>query len=187
VDVEGFTAGLEQQRQRSKDSREAVDLTADGALGVLASQLGAPTSFLGYDQLQAQSKVAALLVNGQQVDQAVEGDEVEVVLDSTPFYAESGGQVGDTGLLAAVDDDTTVLQVSDVQKAAAGQLFVHRATVQGGSLRIGQAVTAQVDQQLRRRIRAHHTATHLLQSALKTVLGPDTCQQGSLVNGQRLR
>jgi alanyl-tRNA synthetase len=109
-----------------------------------------------------------------------------VLLDRTPFYAESGGQVGDTGLLAAGPSGALV-QVRDVQKAAGGRLFVHAATVASGALRVGEAVTARVDEATRRRVRAHHTATHLLQSALKRVLGPDTCQQGSLVNAERLR
>lgn len=134
------------------------------------------------------------------------GSKVEVLLDRTPFYAESGGQVGDIGLLQAVaasggsssgsgdgDGASTsggggaLLSVSDVQKAAGGRLFVHSAEVTSGALRVGDAVSAHVDASARRRVAAHHTATHLLQSALKRVLGPDTCQQGSLVTPDRLR
>jgi alanyl-tRNA synthetase len=119
---------------------------------------------------------------------------VDVLLDRTPFYAESGGQCGDTGLLQTLPATSNgdgaggaLLSVSDTQKAAGGRLFVHTATVQSGALRVGDAVAARVDAATRRRVRAHHTATHLLQSALKRVLGPDTCQQGSLVNADRLR
>jgi alanyl-tRNA synthetase len=115
---------------------------------------------------------------------------VEVVLDSTPFYAESGGQVGDHGLLSsstAGGQQAALLTVEDVSKAAAGRLFVHKAELQSGTLRVGDEIRAEVDPALRARIRAHHTATHLLQSALKRVLGADTCQQGSMVSGERLR
>jgi alanyl-tRNA synthetase len=117
---------------------------------------------------------------------------VDVLLDRTPFYAESGGQVGDRGLLQVVPGQSgavqgALLEVHDVQKAAGGRLFLHSATVASGGLRVGDAVSARVDAALRRRVRAHHTATHLLQSALKRVLGPDTCQQGSLVTPDRLR
>lgn len=117
-----------------------------------------------------------------------------MLLDVTPFYAESGGQAADTGLLVAASSGAggsgspeALLAVRDVQKAAGGRLFVHSATVTSGLLRAGAAVSARVDEAPRRRVRAHHTATHLLQSALKAVLGPDTCQQGSLVNAERLR
>lgn len=115
---------------------------------------------------------------------------MEVVLDSTPFYAESGGQVGDHGLLvanAAGGQQSALLTVEDVSKAAAGRLFVHKAELQNGTLRVGDEIKAEVDSALRARIRAHHTATHLLQSALKRVLSADTCQQGSMVSGERLR
>jgi alanyl-tRNA synthetase len=115
---------------------------------------------------------------------------VEVVLDSTPFYAESGGQVGDHGLLvasAAGGQQAALLTVEEVSKAAAGRLFVHKAELQSGTLRVGHEVRAEVDAALRARIKSHHTATHLLQSALKRVVGADTCQQGSMVSGERLR
>ncbi|GFH27296.1 alanyl-tRNA synthetase, partial [Haematococcus lacustris] len=111
---------------------------------------------------------------------------VEVVLDATPFYAESGGQVGDRGLLQGPQGPGLLVMVEDVKKAAGGRLFVHSGEVQAGRLAVGDMVSAVVDEALRRQVRAHHTATHLLQSALRRVLGPDTCQQGSLVDGQRL-
>ena len=205
VDMAGFDAAMDAQRARSKAGREEVDLTAGGALGAMAESVGA-TEFVGYDALEAGgARVVGLLVGGAAVDEAREGAEVEVLLDRTPFYAESGGQVGDRGLLVASSSgsgsgsgdsasngsgsgsSTALLEVRDVQKAAGGRLFVHSATVQSGVLRAGDAVTARVDAATRRRVRAHHTATHLLQSALKQVLGPDTCQQGSLVNADRLR
>lgn len=129
------------------------------------------------------------------------GVKVDVVLDRTPFYAESGGQVADTGLLSTTSSSSSsddaastssseteaVLHVADVQKGAGGRLFVHNCVLQDGSLTLGQQVTAEVDLVQRQRIKAHHTATHLLQSALKQVLGQDTCQQGSLCDANRLR
>jgi len=186
VDTSGFESEMEAQRQRSKDSREEVDLTAQASLASLASSVG-PTAFTGYTQLHGSARVVAIRAEGGEVQEAAAGSTVEVLLDNTPFYAESGGQVGDHGLIRVVGDAETLLLVGDVKKAAGGALFVHTAEVQAGSLRVGQQVTAEVDPVLRRRISAHHTATHLLQSALKRVLGPDTCQQGSLVTFDRLR
>eukprot|EP00879_Flechtneria_rotunda_P010587 GHRR01011067.1.p1 GENE.GHRR01011067.1~~GHRR01011067.1.p1 ORF type:complete len:947 (+),score=379.68 GHRR01011067.1:1433-4273(+) len=208
VDLEGFEAAMAAQRARSSSSRESIDMTTSGGgLGQLAQQLHLSTFFKGYDdgQLQLEGcQVVGLLVDGQPVDEVTkEGVKVDVVLDSTPFYAESGGQVADTGYLSSGSStsgsSTTAasscgssepdvqLLVLDVHKGAGGKLFVHCASLQRGRLRVGQQLTASVDQSLRRRIRCHHTATHLLQSALKQVLGPDTCQQGSLVDASRLR
>ncbi|KAJ9522486.1 hypothetical protein QJQ45_008228 [Haematococcus lacustris] len=186
VDVAGFKAELASQRLRSKEAREVVDLTAQSQLAELAAQLPA-CSFTGYSLLQGQARVQALLVDGQPVQEAGEGCRVEVVLDTTPFYAESGGQVGDRGLLQGPQGPGLLVMVEDVKKAAGGRLFVHSGEVQAGRLAVGDMVSAVVDEALRRQVRAHHTATHLLQSALRRVLGPDTCQQGSLVDGQRLR
>ncbi|KAL6762541.1 tRNA synthetases class II (A)-domain-containing protein [Haematococcus lacustris] len=186
VDVAGFKAELASQRLRSKEAREVVDLTAQSQLAELAAQLPA-CSFTGYSLLQGQARVQALLVDGQPVQEAGEGCRVEVVLDATPFYAESGGQVGDRGLLQGPQGPGLLVMVEDVKKAAGGRLFVHSGEVQAGRLAVGDMVSAVVDEALRRQVRAHHTATHLLQSALRRVLGPDTCQQGSLVDGQRLR
>ncbi|GAX83651.1 hypothetical protein CEUSTIGMA_g11076.t1 [Chlamydomonas eustigma] len=208
VDTVGFSSEMEAQRQRSKDSREDVDLTATVNLSELVQAAG-PTTFTGYEALkeashkdssgevtghcsQPLSKVVALIVEGQQVQEAAAGSRVDVLLDSTPFYAESGGQVSDHGIMVTrgggpENVPETTLLVSGVKKAAGGALFVHSAKVASGTIRVGSQVSAQIDVNLRRRITSHHTATHLLQSALKKVLGADTCQQGSLVDGERLR
>ncbi|GLC40229.1 hypothetical protein PLESTF_000911100 [Pleodorina starrii] len=193
VDVAGFEGEMEAQRQRSKDSRETVDLTAQAGLAQLAAQVG-PTSFTGYSTTRGGGRVVGLMREGQRVDSVAEGERCEVLLDSTPFYAESGGQVGDVGLLllpapggSVAGEAVAEVAVRDCQKAAGGSVFVHSCEVTRGQLRVGDQVSALVNDELRRRVRAHHTATHLLQSALKSVLGPDTCQQGSLVNFQRLR
>ncbi|KAF6257363.1 tRNA synthetases class II (A)-domain-containing protein [Scenedesmus sp. NREL 46B-D3] len=199
LDQAGFEQAMAAQRARSSASREAVDLTADGGLAQLAQALPEGTSFEGYGLGQlvlAGCRVVGLLQDKQPVQEVTgEGVAVEVLLDRTPFYAESGGQVADIGYLrgdsssnsSSSSSSDLLLEVSDVQKGAGGRLFVHSATLKQGSLSVGQQLTAEVDQSLRRRIRAHHTATHLLQAALRQVLGPDTCQQGSLVEAGRLR
>lgn len=185
VDVPGFESEMQAQRERAKASAAVVDLTADAVLNDIRTEVGS-TSFLGYSELRATANVVALLRDGRPVDSVAAGEFAEVVLDRTPFYAESGGQCGDHGVLAS-SCGGTVLLVSGCSKAAGGDLSVHRVEVQSGSLRAGDAVTAQVDPALRRRAQSNHTATHLLQSALKRVLGADTCQQGSSVEFERLR
>eukprot|EP00884_Botryococcus_braunii_P001202 jgi/Botrbrau1/11082/Bobra.0302s0024.1 len=198
VDVEGFELEMTAQKQRSKEAAKAVDLTQGAVLGQLLGELGA-TSFLGYSQLAAPARVVAILSDGQSVEAASPGEEVEVLLDQTPFYGESGGQVGDRGLLRAVPGATgpeavastsgsvATLEVRDTQKAAGGAVHVHRGILLGGPLLVGQPVEAEVDARRRASIAAHHTATHLLQSALRRVLGADVAQQGSLVEPDRLR
>ncbi|KAK9824092.1 hypothetical protein WJX72_007684 [[Myrmecia] bisecta] len=195
VDAEGFGAEMQRQRQRSKDSAKVVDVTAASALNSLAERVGA-TEFIGYTDLTGPSTVLAILRSGEAVESASVGDSVEVVLDRSPFYAESGGQVGDRGTLVDPEQPSTsggastssiAVRIDDVQKGAGGLLVVHSAHIERGGLRLGQKVHATVDALLRRRIRANHTATHLLQAALKQVLGPDVSQQGSLVTADRLR
>lgn len=191
VDVAGFEVEMEAQRQRSKDSRESIDLTAQASLAQLAAQVG-PTTFTGYSATSGTGRVVGLMRDGRAVEAVQAGETCEVLLDSTPFYAESGGQIGDNGVLllpgaSAGGPPAAELRVTDCQKAAGGAVLVHSCEVVAGGIKLGDTVTALVDAELNRRARAHHTATHLLQSALKSVLGPDTCQQGSLVNFQRLR
>ncbi|KAG2482127.1 hypothetical protein HYH03_018913 [Edaphochlamys debaryana] len=192
VDAAGFEEAMGAQRQRSKDSRETLDLTAQAGLAQLAAQVG-PTSFTGYSSTRGSGRVVGLMREGAVVEAVAAGDRCDVILDSTPFYAESGGQIGDTGLLllpsapGSPAPAAAQLRVGDCQKAAGGRVAVHSCEVLEGGLRLGDTVTCLVDEELRRRAKAHHTATHLLQSALKAVLGPDTAQQGSLVTCQRLR
>ena len=154
----------------------------------------APTEFVGYTELQKEGQVAALLcerqVEGQEAtremaDAAGCGEEIEVVLDITPFYAESGGQVGDWGRLE-VEGGGGVLSVTGTRKDRGG-VWMHQARVEEGQVAVGDRVVATVDGRLRKRAQAHHTATHLLQAALKEVIGSDTSQAGSLVAFDRLR
>jgi alanyl-tRNA synthetase len=181
VDAVGFEQRMEEQRGRSRDAQDTIDLTVQSTLDKLAEKLSA-TEFLGYTLASSPAKVEALLVNGQNVETASAGDEVQIVLDRTPFYAESGGQVGDRGTLF---HDSVTIQVTDVQKE--GSLFVHYGTVTEGTLKAGDRITAQVDLASRRRAQANHTATHLLQAALKQIVDPNISQAGSLVAFDRLR
>ena len=164
VDAKGFEAEMAQQRQRSKDAHETIDLTAQGSLDALAQTLGS-TAFLGYTDPVSTSQVAAILVEGVSKDAAEAGTPVQIVMDQTPFYAESGGQIGDRGYLSG---DNVVIRVEDVQKE--GHFFLHWGRVERGTVQVGDRVTAQIDRSCRRRAMANHTATHLLQAALKKKL-----------------
>jgi alanyl-tRNA synthetase len=141
-----------------------------------------PTLFVGYSEAETQTKVVALLKDGQIVDQIGEGEMAQVVLDQTPFYAEAGGQVGDTGRLHA---EAGEFDVADTQKE--GGFWFHRGTVAHGELRVGDTIEAHIDEGRRAGIQRNHTTTHLLHKALQTVLGPHVQQRGSLVAPDRLR
>ncbi|MBE9155913.1 alanine--tRNA ligase [Nodosilinea sp. LEGE 06152] len=181
VDVAGFETAMEEQRQRSKDAHETIDLTVQGSLDSLAEHIHS-TEFLGYKDTSSTSTVEALLVGGESVQAIAAGQEAQVVLNQTPFYAESGGQVGDRGYLSG---DDLLIRVHDVKKD--GDFFVHFGKVERGSLNVGDQVSAQIDRACRRRAQANHTATHLLQAALRKLVDPDISQAGSLVAFDRLR
>ncbi|MEM9212989.1 MAG: alanine--tRNA ligase [Cyanobacteria bacterium P01_F01_bin.150] len=181
VDVEGFKVEMEKQRKRSQDAHESIDLTVQGSIDRLAKIIDG-THFLGYTDFQSTATVKAILVDGQTVDTASAGATVQVILDQTPFYAESGGQIGDRGTFSG--DDLTV-QITDVQKEAG--IFIHFGTVEQGTLSVGDTITANIDVEGRRRLNANHTATHLLQSALKKIVADEVSQAGSLVALDRLR
>ena len=186
LDMAGFEAAMEEQRERSRAAGgdKEVFVTSGGA----PLTLDEPTQFLGYHQMTAGSQVVALLSGGEQVSFARAGDTVTIVLDRTPFYAESGGQLGDTGLLTAPAGDTTCalkIEITDAKKT--GGVFFHTGRVLEGEATVGQTVTAAVDSTRRRHIMRNHTATHLLQAALRQVLGGHVHQKGSLVAPERLR
>ena len=179
VDVEGFEAAMAAQRERSKSAHETIDLLAQGSL----AQLGIDsTDFLGYTDATSQATVKAILANGETVDIAEAGTDVQLVLDKTPFYAESGGQIGDRGYLSG---DALVVRIEDVQKD--NNLFIHIGRVERGTLNVGDSVSAQIDRACRRRAQANHSATHLLQAALKKLVDDGISQAGSLVSFDRLR
>jgi alanyl-tRNA synthetase len=176
LDQAGFEVAMDAQRDRARAaSRFGVDMRGD-------TELDAVTDFSGYELNAGESRVVALLKGGVAVDSLAPGEEGEVVLERTPFYAESGGQVGDTGELVAGRARFTV---SDTRKR--GAAFAHRGHLEGGPLHTGDKVAAQIDTARRERIRRNHTATHLLHAALREVLGTHVQQKGSLVAPDRLR
>ena len=186
VDLAGFEAAMEAQRQRAKAAAVSIDLTLQGAIDQVAAELEA-TQFRGYELLEQSSCVLALVVNGEPAQQAVAGDAVQVVLDTTPFYGEGGGQVGDRGVLSGDGSggDGVIVAIDAVSRNRS--VFVHSGRVERGRLSIGDVVQGQVDRACRRRAQANHTATHLLQAALKQVVDPGIGQAGSLVDFDRLR
>ncbi|RMD72041.1 MAG: alanine--tRNA ligase, partial [Cyanobacteria bacterium J149] len=181
VDIEGFEAEMEAQRVRSQSAHETIDLTVQGSIDKLAEHIH-PTEFLGYHEYQLISQIEALLVEGKSVEKAESGSKVQLILNKTPFYAESGGQIGDKGYLAGED---VLVSIEDVQKESG--FFVHYGTVERGTINVGQKLRATVDKACRNRVRANHTATHLLQSALKKVVDENISQAGSLVSFDKLR
>ncbi|MCK2200296.1 alanine--tRNA ligase [Corynebacterium callunae] len=176
VDVEGFETLMAEQRSRAKaDSQAKKHGHAD--LSIYREWVdNNPTVFTGFSELESDSKVLGLLSEGVKINEAAEGQEVEVILDQSPLYAESGGQLGDRGQILMGD---TVLDVQDVQKIGK-KLWVHKAVVANGGLAVGDKVVASVDKQWRHAARQAHTATHLIHAALRQVLGPTAVQAGSM-------
>ncbi len=181
VDVDGFETEMEKQRERAREAHETIDLTVQGSLDKLAEHIHS-TQFLGYTDPQSTATIEALLVNGEAVDTADAGTEVQIILDQTPFYAESGGQIGDRGYLSG---EASLVRIEDVQKES--DFFVHMGRIERGTLKTSDTVTAQIDRACRRRAQANHSATHLLQAALKKIVDPEISQAGSLVAFDRLR
>jgi len=181
VDLDGFEQEMEKQRQRSQAAHETIDLMVQGSLDKLAQTVH-PTEFIGYTNPHATARVEAVLVQGKTVQEAEAGDQVQLVLNQTPFYAESGGQIGDRGYLSG---DNLLVRIEDVQKESS--IYVHIGRIERGIIRVGDTVTATIDRACRRRAQAHHTATHLLQAALKQIIDPSVSQAGSLVAFDRLR
>lgn len=187
VDMDSFDIEMENQRRQSQAANNAIKLEV-GNDADLAEKIQ-DTEFLGYETLSTTAVVKGLLENGKPVSQIEEGNEVEILLDRTPFYAESGGQIGDNGFMYiqnAGRQQNGVVEIKDVQKVS-GNIFVHKGTIKEGVVEIGQIVEAEVDPRLRQRAKANHTATHLLQAALKKIIGQETSQAGSLVAFDRLR
>ncbi len=181
VDVDGFNEEMEKQRVRAREAHQTIDLTVQGSIDKLAEHIH-PTEFSGYTQLQGTAKVEAVLVEGKTVETAEAGTDIQIILDTTPFYAESGGQIGDKGYLSG---DNLLIRISDVQKESG--FFVHYGKIERGTLNTGDTVNATIDRACRRRAQANHTATHLLQAALKKVVDDSISQAGSLVDFDRLR
>jgi alanyl-tRNA synthetase len=183
VDQASFTDAMERQRAKARAAwAGSGEAATENVWFPLREKLGA-TEFLGYDTESAEGAVTALIKDGAEVESLKAGDTGAIVLNQTPFYGESGGQVGDTGVLSA---DGIKFKVTDTQKKA-GDLFVHLGTVEQGTLKLGTALQLEVDHGRRGAIRSNHSATHLLHEALRQVLGDHIAQRGSMVSPDRLR
>jgi alanyl-tRNA synthetase len=183
LDLEGFERAMDRQRELARAAwKGSGEEAINPAYATLAQRLGG-IRFLGYDTLEAQGKVLAILKNDQLVEAAEEGSEVEIVVDQTPFYAEGGGQVGDTGLLV---NPNVTLEVKDTARPL-DDLILHRALVKRGRVRVQDVLHARVESHRRQAIALNHTGTHILHATLKQVLGDHVKQAGSLVAPDRLR
>jgi len=183
VDIAAFTDAMERQREKARGSWAGSGEAADEAVWFSLREKSGGTEFLGYETESAEGVVAALVRDGKEVAALTKGESGAVVLNQTPFYGESGGQVGDTGFLRG---DGVRFRVADTQKYA-GDVFAHVGTVEEGTLKPGTALTLVVDHGRRGAIRKNHSATHLLHEALRQVLGDHVAQKGSLVAPDRLR
>ena len=184
VDHDGFQDELAKAKERSSQGKlhSGVETTPEVYYRV-ARELGEVVAFGGYEAEESRTEIATLIVGGETVEAATEGDLVEVVTKVTPFYGEKGGQVGDRGVIRT---ETAVIRVDDTQIPVEG-LVVHKGVVEGGRVTKGEAATLTVDHEVRNATRRNHSATHLLHGALREVVGPTAVQKGSLVGPDRLR
>lgn len=183
VDVDGFNNEMEQQREKARAAWKGSGEAATEAIWFPLKEQFGTTEFLGYDTEKAEGIVLALIKDGQNTEELKEGEKGFVLLNQTPFYGESGGQIGDRGIMKT---DSALLEVHDTEKKL-GSLFVHHVTVKKGSVKTGFSIELEVDHKRRRAIRSNHSATHLLHEALRQVLGDHVAQKGSLVSPERLR
>lgn len=184
VDVSGFEAAMAAQKAQARAAWAGSGDAAQGALWFDLRDKFGTTEFLGYDTEKAEGKVLALVADGKEVNSLAAGASGQLVVNQTPFYAESGGQQGDHGLIQV---EGGLARVTDVHKQADGGIFVHTVTVVEGQLAVGATAVLSVDSQRRSAIRANHSATHLLHEALRGALGDHVAQRGSLVAADRLR
>ena len=182
VEVAGFDAAMAEQKAKARAAWAGSGETKDAAIWFDLAERHGATEFLGYDTQAAEGAILSLVQDGAEVEAAGEGQQVQIVVNQSPFYAESGGQVGDTGLIKT---ETGAAQVTDTKKS--GNLFIHFATVTKGQLSRGQGATLSVDGTRRGAIQANHSATHLLNEALRNALGEHVAQKGSLNAEDRLR
>ena len=183
LDTEGFEAEMERQRAQSREAWKGGDVGVSDAAAAELAKDGVSVDFVGYDRLEAAGRVVALFRDGKRVMSATEGEEIDFVTDVTPFFGEAGGQVGDHG---EGTGSGFRLGVTDSRRPAA-DLVIHRAKVDEGKVGEGMTVDLRVDASLRRQTQANHTATHLLQAALRKTLGPHVKQAGSYVGPDKLR
>jgi len=184
VDMDGFEVAMEKQRAEARKNWAGSGEAADEALWFDLKEKVGGTDFLGYDTESAEGQIVSIVVDGKEVQTAQPGSEVIILLNQTPFYAESGGQEGDSGVLQV--GDIAEIEVTDTQKRI-HSLYLHVGKVKGGVVSVGADVTATVDHTRRSSVRSNHSATHLLHKALQQELGEHVTQKGSLVAEQRLR
>jgi alanyl-tRNA synthetase len=184
VDLAGFDAAMEKQREKGREAWVGSGQVASDAVWLSISDRTGPSKFLGYSGEEGQGKVVAIVVDGEEAHELREGVSAEIIFDQTPFYAESGGQAGDKGTITFANG--AVFTVADTQKRA-GVLHVHAGKLTKGAIKVGDAAKLEIDHGRRTRIRANHSATHLLHAALRNVLGPHVTQKGSLVEEDRFR
>ncbi len=182
VDTAGFDAAMAQQKAKARAAWAGSGETADAAIWFDIAQEHGPTEFLGHETEKAEGQVLALVQNGGLVEEASVGEPVQIVVNQTPFYAEAGGQVGDTGTITT---DDAVVRITDTRQAAG--VFIHVGDVESGTIRRGAAAVLEIDHDRRTAIRANHSATHLLNEALRQTLGGHVAQRGSLNDADRLR
>ena len=180
VDLEGFEAAMDEQKKRSQGASDMKEAGWDGASAVAAVE--GETEFTGYETLDDEGKILAILKDGQKVPQAGEGDKVQIILDKTPFYAESGGQAPDTGYMSAGD---VKIKVSKVTKSSG--VFYHHVEIESGAVSEGDLLTCNVERRKRNLTASNHTATHMMHAALRKVLGDHVKQAGSSVTSDSLR
>ena len=182
VDVDGFDTAMAAQKAKARAAWSGSGEAADDTIWFDIAERNGVTEFLGYDTEIAEAEVLALVRDGSEVETADKGDTVQIVVNQTPFYGESGGQVGDSGVIAS---DTAEIKVTDTRKSAG--VFIHIGTLTQGRLKTGDTVALTVDHDRRSAIRANHSATHLLHEALRVALGDHVAQRGSLNADDRLR
>jgi len=182
VDEDGFKKAMEEQKVRARGARAAVRLTDDTIYIEIFEKIGA-TNFIGYSEIKSSDSIIKTLIkDGTISDSLEEGDIAEIILDKTPFYAESGGQVGDTGIIKSENFEAEVLNTTKFN-----DLFIHKVQIKNGEAKVGEKVSAVIDEARRKDIMIHHTSAHLLQSALREVLGDSVAQAGSQVEPDRTR
>jgi alanyl-tRNA synthetase len=187
VDTDGFDAAMEEQKAKARAAWSGSGDAADNAVWFDVLDAGEATDFLGYDSEKAEGQVAAIIIDGAMADTLPAGAEGWIVTNQTPFYGESGGQVGDTGVIRRLENREEVAKVVDTKKFADGKIFAHKVTMELGEISKGDPVELEVDHSRRGNIRANHSATHLLHEALRHALGDHVAQRGSLNAPDRLR
>ncbi|WP_243612859.1 alanine--tRNA ligase [Shimia aestuarii] len=187
VDTDGFDAAMAEQKAKARAAWSGSGDAADNAIWFDIAEEQGSSEFLGYDTESAEGQVVAIIADGARVDTLAEGAEGWLVMNQTPFYGESGGQVGDTGIVSRLENRDEVANVADTQKFADGKLLAHKVTVARGTISKGDPVLMEVDHSRRGAIRANHSATHLLHEALRETLGDHVAQRGSLNAADRLR